>query len=236
MASRSKLESFEIEAKLTCKKQQWVSENDARFVTEAAWSLICDWVLEHKNLKRLAVSGFFLCRAQVKQLKSSLNRTKAPILEVVCLNCQFDQPETLRGLQEFIKDHYADKTVYWRKKRYEVSYQSLELLPDHHHDTKRAEKQTGLPTEIKDTINLKITECEHHYQQLTAMFHKKLINPNLRCLVLTSNTRLTHEQTHDLQQLVDAVASCGTSLRKLELSFRYVHLSFESLHKLVQLQ
>ena len=56
-------------------------------VDDKNWEEFCDWVKYHKRLKRVVIQDFSLSRLQVKTLKSALNQTQAPVVELDMQSC-----------------------------------------------------------------------------------------------------------------------------------------------------
>lgn len=98
------------------------------------WEVFCDWVLDHKHLRRIVVSGLSLTRLQTKSLKSALKNSKAPIVEVDLKGCAFDTDTTLANLEEFIQDHYSgvQQANFWahqREKYKNIKAEALVVRP-----------------------------------------------------------------------------------------------------------
>jgi hypothetical protein len=65
------------------------------------------------------IHGFNQTRVELKKLKSALNNSSAPIVEVDLSRCSFANPEIKQQLDEFIIDHYAkfQSKNYWANTR-----------------------------------------------------------------------------------------------------------------------
>ena len=56
-------------------------------VDDKTWQEFCDWLKYHKRLKRVVIEDYHLSRLQVKNLKSALNQTEAPVVELDMQTC-----------------------------------------------------------------------------------------------------------------------------------------------------